>query len=152
MKESLLKEGAYVTVTKSKETEDGLNKFAGWESRIVKVLANGQAKITHPFMKFDMEQAIEIPTDRLKVLKYDPSEPIKAVKKGAKEPANTGVIRAITDFNAAVQPGDKIRLKKSWVTVEKASPADSKTIVTLTSEGKQKRIWREEIQELQRKA
>ena len=149
-KEIALKEGAYVTVTKSKELEDGLNKFAGWEARVLEVLGNGEAKITHPFMQFDMSEAMNMPTNRLKVLKYDPTIPIKSAGKGAKEPAKEAVIRAVTDFNSAVNAGDKIRLKKDWVTVEKPSPAGSKTIVTLTSAGKQKRIWREDILEIKR--
>lgn len=143
-----LQEGTFVTLTKSKDTKDPLNKFAGWDSQLVEILKDGAvAKITHPFNQvgqnnqIDKDETIEVPMDRLTRLADDPT---KTKSKG--KPAKP----AVTDMDVAVSPGDKIKLKRAWVTVEKASPAESKTIMTLTSNNTSRRIWRKDILEIQK--
>lgn len=127
--------GSTATVTKSKDREDGLNKFAGWEVQVMSI-EKDEAKVTHPFGLGDTNEPFTLPLNRLKVLGTPKAE--AAIPKG----------KAKVDIMAAVNPGDQVKTKSDWLTVAKKAAADSTTIVCTTSAGKERRVWRDKIVEL----
>lgn len=149
MKNKQLQVGDLVTITKLKHKFDGLNKFAGWDCKVLALSEDGEwATVTHPFdMGEGTDEKIEVPVDRLVHAGKDVGSPTPAKK------AKSATAQIVD--NGALPKGWRIRTKTAtkvntnWMTLAKDAKMGSTTVVALNAAGKEVRVWRKDIVEIQ---